>query len=84
MIVLNVQWCDLVRYNTTKGTACVYRVIRDPVLEDRLMQAWIRAEANTHRLQELVHTDGDFISLRAHLDSIAIRCEAILTVEPLP
>lgn len=64
MMTVDVQWADLCRYHVGTKQVHVYRINREVHLENTLVRLWIKAYANRHRLQELVHTDPEYVSFR--------------------
>lgn len=69
MIVLNVQWTDLIRYQPGNG-ANVYHVKRDAKIEDELIRLWKYAYANAHRLQDLI-LEPQFRKMRDYFEQEA-------------
>ncbi len=81
MIALGVVWCDLSRYRP-HDIAHVYRVWRDPALEQRFMGLWRRAmSCNSQELQRLVHTDRAYIDVRADLTRMARAMEPYAKID---
>ena len=69
MICTGTQWTDLVRFCPPR--ARIYRINRDVVLEARLLALIKRAVANKDHIQRLVHTDKEYIDMRAELKVMA-------------
>jgi hypothetical protein len=82
MIVLNVVWCDLIRYRpgynysdehktwVHEDTAHVYRIYRHRPTEDLLLQLWKYAFSNVSKLQDIIVEDS-FVQLRAFFTTLA-------------
>ena len=78
MIVLNVQWTDLIRYQPGTG-ANIYHVKRDPKIEEELIRLWKYAFAKADRLQEIV-LEPDFKRMRVFFEQEARNAESVIFI----
>jgi hypothetical protein len=62
MIVLQASFCDLIRF--CQNQVYVFRLERDPEVEQRLLVLWKLAMSQLDRLQKLVTTDPRFKEIR--------------------
>lgn len=82
MICSERIWTDLLRYRRTsestnggggwkyKHIARIYRVYRHKQTEELIVRLIKYAHSNKHRLQEIVHTDPEFINARKYFDEL--------------
>lgn len=75
MIVLQVVWTNLIRYKPGYG-AHIYRIYRDPKIEQQLIKLWTRAFTNAARLQDIIQ-EADFVAMRAYFEKAARSLEPI-------
>jgi len=79
MIALGVVWCDLTRYRPG-DQAAIYRIWRDPQLEERFLQLWKRALNNSHVLGKTI-AEPEYVAMRRELGEMAAQNKAYRIVE---
>jgi hypothetical protein len=79
MMSLGVAWCDLIRY--CNDECYVYRIYRDPKVEQFLLALWNYAYERRDKLQQVIQEER-FVSARKFFEDMAGKMYPIVVIPP--